>query len=104
MNMNQRLCHSRVNVHSLREHLAFEMIEEERIKKGLIDEENLPKSPRKRLNKTMVLSQHRPDIRDLVCFFFFFFFLFSICSISTIIDVVFRLNLLVKVFDIIQLY
>jgi hypothetical protein len=42
------------------------MIEEERIKKGLILEDTILKSPRKRLNKTTVLSQHRPDIRDVV--------------------------------------
>lgn len=56
----------RVNVHSLREHLAAEMIEEERLKKGLILEETTIRSPRKRLDKHAVLSQHRPDIRDLV--------------------------------------
>lgn len=62
----------RVNIHSLREHLAFEMIEEERLRKGLILEETTTRSPRKRLDKHAVLSQHRPDIRDLVrsCFFF----------------------------------
>ena len=42
------------------------MIEEERLKKGLILEETTLKSPRKRLNKTTVLSQHRPDVRDVV--------------------------------------
>ena len=57
---------NRINIHSIREHLAFEMIEEERIKKGVILEESILKSPRKRLNKTTVLSQHRPDIRDVV--------------------------------------
>lgn len=56
----------RINIHSLREYLAFEMVEEERIKKGLILEETLIKNARKRLNKTTVLSQHRPDVRDLV--------------------------------------
>lgn len=56
----------RVNIHSLREHLAFEMIEEERLKKGLIFEESILRSPRKRLNKSTVLSQDRPDVRDLV--------------------------------------
>jgi len=57
---------NRINIHSLREHLAFEMIEEDRLKKGLILEETTIKSPRKRLNKTIVLSQHRPDVRDVV--------------------------------------
>ena len=42
------------------------MIEEERLKKGLILEETTLRSPRKRLDKHAVLSQHRPDIRDLV--------------------------------------
>ena len=42
------------------------MIEEERLKKGLILEENFPKSARKRLDKNGVLSQNRPDMRDLV--------------------------------------
>lgn len=42
------------------------MIEEDRLKKGLIFEETTIKSPRKRLNKTIVLSQHRPDVRDVV--------------------------------------
>ena len=50
----------------MREHLAFEMIEEERLKKGLIFEDTLIKSPRKSLSKNTILSQHRPDIRDLV--------------------------------------
>ena len=59
---------NRINVHSLREHLALEMIEEERLKKGLILEETILKSPRKRLNKSTVLSQQRPDIRDVVNF------------------------------------
>jgi hypothetical protein len=57
---------NRINIHSLREHLAFELIEEDRLKKGLIIEETTIQSPRKRLNKTMVLSQHRPDVRDVV--------------------------------------
>jgi len=57
---------NRINIHSIREHLAFEMIEEDRLKKGLILEETTIKSPRKRLNKTIVLSQHRPDVRDVV--------------------------------------
>lgn len=57
---------NRINIHSLREHLAFEMIEEDRLKKGVILEEITVKTPRKRLNKTAVLSQHRPDIRDVV--------------------------------------
>ena len=61
---NDRRC--RMNVHSLREHLAFEMVEEERLKKGLILEESTIRSPRKRLDKHAVLSQHRPDMRDLV--------------------------------------
>ena len=56
----------RINIHSLREHLAFEMIEEERMRKGLIFEENIVKTSRKRLTKATVLSQHRPDVRDLV--------------------------------------
>ena len=56
----------RVNIHSLREYLALEMIEEERLKKGLIFEESIIRSPRKRLNKSTVLSQDRPDVRDLV--------------------------------------
>ena len=56
----------RINIHALREHLAIEMIEEERIKKGLILEDSTLRSPRKSLNKTSVLSQHRPDIRDVV--------------------------------------
>lgn len=42
------------------------MVEEDRLKKGLITEESIPQSPRKRLNKNTVLSQHRPDIRDVV--------------------------------------
>lgn len=50
----------------MREHLALEMIEEDRLKKGLIQEETRQKSAKKRLNKMSVLSQHRPDIRDLV--------------------------------------
>ena len=65
----------RVNIHSLREHLAFEMIEEERLRKGLIFEETIMRSPRKRLDKNAVLSQHRPDIRDLVYLFNRFFLL-----------------------------
>lgn len=56
----------RINIHSIREHLAFEMVEEDRLKKGLITEESIPQSPRKRLSKHTVLSQHRPDIRDVV--------------------------------------
>ncbi|CAF3354495.1 unnamed protein product [Rotaria sp. Silwood1] len=55
-----------INIHSLREHLAFEMIEEERIKKGLIFEETISKNIRRRLNKSIVLSQHRPDVRDVI--------------------------------------
>lgn len=49
------------------------MIEEERLRKGLILEETTIRSPRKRLDKHAVLSQHRPDIRDLVrrCFTLF---------------------------------
>ncbi|CAF5121941.1 unnamed protein product, partial [Rotaria magnacalcarata] len=54
-----------INIHSLREQLAFEMVEEERVKRGLIFEETILKNVRKRLSKTTVLSQHRPDIRDL---------------------------------------
>jgi hypothetical protein len=42
------------------------MIGEDRLKKGSLLEETSPKSPRKRLNKNMVLSQQRPDVRDLV--------------------------------------
>ena len=42
------------------------MIEEARFKKRLISDETILKSPRKRLNKSTVLSQHRPDIRDVV--------------------------------------
>lgn len=42
------------------------MIEEERLKKGLIFEETTPRSPRRRLDKHAVLAQQRPDIRDLV--------------------------------------
>jgi hypothetical protein len=42
------------------------MIEEDRLKKGVLPEETSPKSPRKRLNKNTVLSQQRPDVRDLV--------------------------------------
>lgn len=42
------------------------MVEEDRLKKGLITEESIPQSPRKRLSKHTVLSQHRPDIRDVV--------------------------------------
>ena len=48
------------------------MIEEERLRKGLILEETTTRSPRKRLDKHAVLSQHRPDIRDLVRSRFFF--------------------------------
>ncbi|CAF1995389.1 unnamed protein product [Rotaria magnacalcarata] len=55
-----------INIHSLREQLAFEMVEEERVKRGLIFEETILKNVRKRLSKTTVLSQHRPDIRDLI--------------------------------------
>lgn len=50
----------------MREHLALEMIEEERLKKGVMPDEKRQKSAQKRLTKTTVLSQHRPDIRDLV--------------------------------------
>ena len=57
---------NRINIHSLREHLAFEMIEEERLKKHLITEPAAGKSPRKRLHKSTILSQHRPDVRDVV--------------------------------------
>jgi hypothetical protein len=67
---------NRINIHSLREHLAFEMIEEDRLKKGLILEETRIKSPRKRLNKTIVLSQHRPDVRDVVKLSLILFFSF----------------------------
>jgi len=42
------------------------MIEEDRLKKGVLPEETSPKSPRKRLSKNTVLSQQRPDVRDLV--------------------------------------
>ena len=42
------------------------MIEEERMRKGLIFEENIVKTSHKRLTKAAVLSQHRPDVRDLV--------------------------------------
>ncbi len=57
---------NRINIHSLREHLASEMIEEERLRKHLISEEPTTKSPRKRLNKATVLSQHYPDLRNVV--------------------------------------
>ena len=57
---------NRINIHSLREHLAAEMIEEERLKKHIIFEDSTTKSPRKRLGKLTVLSQHRPDVRDVV--------------------------------------
>jgi len=52
------------------------MIEEDRLKKGLILEETRIKSPRKRLNKTIVLSQQRPDVRDLVKSSLFYFLSF----------------------------
>ncbi|CAF0958945.1 unnamed protein product [Adineta steineri] len=55
-----------INIHSLREHLAFEMIEEERLKKHLIPEDTNRKSPRKQLNKPTILSQHNPAIRDVI--------------------------------------
>ncbi|CAF0867082.1 unnamed protein product [Adineta ricciae] len=55
-----------INIHSLREHLAAEMIEEERLKKHIIFEDSTTKSPRKRLDKLTVLSQHRPDVRDVI--------------------------------------
>ncbi len=67
---------NRINIHSLREHLAFEMIEEDRLKKGLKLEETTIKSARKRLNKTIVLSQQRPDVRDLVKSSLFYFLSF----------------------------
>ena len=57
---------NRINIRSLREHLAFEMVEEERLKKHLIFEDTTTKSPRKRLNKATILSQHNPDVRDVV--------------------------------------
>jgi hypothetical protein len=57
----------RVNIHSIREHLAAEMIEEERIKKRLMFDDSRVQSPRKRLSKATILSQHRPDVRDVVC-------------------------------------
>ena len=42
------------------------MVEEDRLKRGVLTEETIPQSPRKRLSKNSVLSQHRPDIRDVV--------------------------------------
>lgn len=86
---------NRVNIHSLREHLAFEMVEEDRLKKGLITEETTVKTPRKRLNKTTVLSQHRPDVRDVVKLFSISFFSLSLKHKK------FRLNKLEKLINII---
>ncbi len=94
---NGRFCFSfklnlnRIHVHSLREHLASEMIEEGRLKTSSVLEETLPQSPRKRLNKNTVLSQQRPDVRDLVNSFFDSFF---------IGNNKFRLNKLEKVINI----
>jgi hypothetical protein len=42
------------------------MIEEERLRKHLISEETTTKTPRKRLNKATILSQHYPDVRNVV--------------------------------------
>jgi hypothetical protein len=64
--MNVTYLRSRMNIHSLREHLALEMIEEERLKKGSIFADTMMKKTRYHLSKTAVLSQDRPDTRDLV--------------------------------------